>query len=134
VVESKPDKASQRTAGVGTVGHVTGVLFQRETGTRFQFVLYRGGGPALQDLLAGQIDFEMEPTSNFLEQVRAGNLKAYAIAAKARLTIAPEISAVDEAGLPGFYYRSTWVRSLDAQRGIEGYNHQAQRRRTSSHG
>src|SRR5262249_5748882 len=48
-----PNKASQGHAGVGGVGHVTGVFFQRETNTRFQFVPYRGGGPALQDLLAG---------------------------------------------------------------------------------
>src|SRR6516162_7977575 len=55
-LRANPDKASQGTAGVGGLGHVTGLVFQRETGTRFQFVPYRGGGPALQDLLAGRID------------------------------------------------------------------------------
>jgi tripartite-type tricarboxylate transporter receptor subunit TctC len=79
-----PDKASQGHAGVGGVGDVTGVFFQRETNTRFQFVPYRGGGPALQDLLAGHTDLEMEPVSNFLEQVRGGNLKPYAIAGALR--------------------------------------------------
>jgi tripartite-type tricarboxylate transporter receptor subunit TctC len=107
-LKANPDKASQGMAGVGGVGHVTGAFFQQETNTRFQFVPYRGGGPALQDLLAGQIDLEMEPSSNFLQQVRAGNLKAYAVAAKTRLVVAPEIPTVDEAGLPGFY-RSVWV-------------------------
>jgi tripartite-type tricarboxylate transporter receptor subunit TctC len=107
-LRANPDKASQGHAGVGTLGHVTGVSFQRETNTHFQFVPYRGGGPALQDLLAGHTDLEMEPTSNFLEQVRAGNLKPYAIAGKARLSIAPHIPTVDEAGLPGFY-RSAWI-------------------------
>jgi tripartite-type tricarboxylate transporter receptor subunit TctC len=107
-LRANPDKASQGHAGVGGVGHVSGVFFQRETNTHFQFVPYRGGGPALQDLLAGHTDLEMEPTSNFLEQVRAGNLKPYAIAGKARLSIAPDIPTVDEAGLPGFH-RSTWV-------------------------
>ena len=62
----------------------------------------------MQDLLAGQIDLEMEPSSNFLQQVRAGNLKAYAVAAQTRLAIAPEIPTVDEVGLPGFY-RSVWI-------------------------
>ena len=84
-LKANPDKASQGHAGVGGVGHVTGISFQRETNTRFQSVPYRGGGPALQDLLAGHIDLEMEAVSNFLQQVRAGNLKAYAVAAKARL-------------------------------------------------
>jgi tripartite-type tricarboxylate transporter receptor subunit TctC len=107
-LKANPDKASQGHAGVGGVGHVTGVSFQRETNTRFQFVPYRGGGPALQDLVAGQIDLEMEPGSNFLQQVRAGNLKAYAIAGKTRLAVAPDIPTVDEVGLPGFY-RSVWI-------------------------
>jgi tripartite-type tricarboxylate transporter receptor subunit TctC len=107
-LKATPDKASQGTAGVGGLGHITGLVFQRETNTRFQFVPYRGGGPALQDLLAGQIDLEMEPSSNFLEQLRAGNLTAYAVAAKARLATAPDVPTAEEAGLPGFY-RSIWV-------------------------
>lgn len=107
-LKANPNKASQGHAGNGATGHITGVLFQRETGTRFQSVPYRGGGPALQDLLAGHIDLEIEPVSNFLEQVRAGNLKAYAIAGKTRLSAAPDIPTVDEAGLPGFH-RSAWV-------------------------
>jgi tripartite-type tricarboxylate transporter receptor subunit TctC len=107
-LKANPDKASQGHAGIGGMGHVSGISFQQETQTRFQSVPYRGGGPALQDLLAGHTDLEMEPGSNFLEQVRAGNLKAYAVTAKTRLAIAPEIPTVDEAGLPGFY-RSVWI-------------------------
>jgi tripartite-type tricarboxylate transporter receptor subunit TctC len=107
-LKANPDKASQGTAGVGGLGHITGVAFQRETNTHFQFVPYRGGGPALQDLLAGQIDLEMEPSSNFLQQLRFGNLRAYAVAAEARLATAPDVPTVDEAGLPGFY-RSIWI-------------------------
>ena len=52
-------------AGVGAAGHLAGISFQKETGTRFQFVPYRGNAPAMQDLLAGNIDFMMEPSSNF---------------------------------------------------------------------
>ena len=107
-LKANPDKASQGTAGVGGLGHVTGIVFQRETNTRFQFVPYRGGGPALQDLLAGQIDLEMEPSSNFLQQLRSGELRAYAVAAKTRLATAPDVPTADEAGLPGFY-RSIWI-------------------------
>jgi tripartite-type tricarboxylate transporter receptor subunit TctC len=107
-LKANPGKASQGMAGVGGVGHVTGVFFQRETGTRFQFVPYRGGGPALQDLVAGQIDLEMEPASNFLEQLRGGNVKAYAVAGPSRLPAAPSVPTVDEVGLPGFY-RAVWI-------------------------
>jgi tripartite-type tricarboxylate transporter receptor subunit TctC len=107
-LKANPDKASQGTAGAGGLGHVTGLVFQQRTDTRFQFVPYRGGGPALQDLLAGRIDLEMEPSSNFLDQLRAGNLKAFAVAAKTRLATAPDLPTVDEAGLSGFY-RSIWI-------------------------
>jgi tripartite-type tricarboxylate transporter receptor subunit TctC len=107
-LKANPDKASQGHAGVGGVGHVTGVFFQLETKTRFQFVPYRGGGPALQDLLAGHTDLEIKPVSNFLEQVRGGNLKPYAIAGRARISVAPDIPTVDEAGLPDFH-RLVWI-------------------------
>jgi tripartite-type tricarboxylate transporter receptor subunit TctC len=107
-LKANPDKASQGMSGVGSVAHLTGALFQQATNTRFQFVPYRGGGPALQDLLAGHTDIEMEPSSNFIEQIRAGNLKGYAVAAKTRSEAAPAVPTVDEAGLPGFY-QSTWV-------------------------
>jgi tripartite-type tricarboxylate transporter receptor subunit TctC len=106
-LKANPDKASAGVAGIGATGHVSGISFQKETGTRFQFVPYRGNGPGLQDLVAGQIDLMIEPASNFLPQVRAGALKAYAIAAKTRLGAAPAIPTVDEAGLPGFH-ASLW--------------------------
>ena len=106
-LRANPGKASAGIAGVGATGHVTGIAFQQETGTRFQFVPYRGNGPATQDLIAGQIDLMIEPSSNFLGQVRAGSLKAYAVTAKTRLAAAPDIPTVDEAGLPGFH-ASLW--------------------------
>lgn len=106
-LKANPDKASTGIAGVGATGHVTGLSFQKETGTRFAFVPYRGNGPALQDLVAGQIDLMIEPSSNFLPQVRAGGVKAFAVAAKSRLGAAPNIPTVDEAGLPGFH-TSLW--------------------------
>jgi tripartite-type tricarboxylate transporter receptor subunit TctC len=105
-LKANPDKASQGTP-VGSVPHVAGVLFQKETGTRFQFVPYRGGAPALQDLVAGNIDMLITDPTTSLSQVRAGRIKAFAVAAKARLALAPDIPTVDEAGLPGFY-ASLW--------------------------
>ena len=103
-----PDKASAGTAGVGAPDHIGGALFQNVTGTRFQFVPYRGGGPAVQDLVAGQIDIMFESPTITLPQVRSGQLKAFAVAAKSRMAAAPEIPTVDEAGLSGFYL-TYWV-------------------------
>jgi tripartite-type tricarboxylate transporter receptor subunit TctC len=106
-LKANPDKASQGTAGVGSPAHVSGAYFQKETGTRFQFVPYRGAAPAMQDLIAGQIDLMFDQALNSLPHVRASKIKAYAVTADARLASAPEIPTVDEAGLPRFYI-SIW--------------------------
>ena len=76
-LKANPDKASVGIAGVGATGHLTGIAFQKETGTKFQFVPYRGNAPAMQDLLAGQIDFMIEPSSNFRSLV--GDQKRQAV-------------------------------------------------------
>ena len=102
-LKANPDKASVGIAGVGATGHLTGIAFQRETGTKFQFVPYRGNGPAMQDLLAGHIDFMIEPSSNFKSLVATGSVKPYAITGKTRLASSPDIPTADEAGLPGFF-------------------------------
>jgi tripartite-type tricarboxylate transporter receptor subunit TctC len=104
-LKANPGKASQGTAGAGT--RVSGAFFQSLSGTSFEFVPYRGAAPAMQDLIAGQIDLMFDQVSNSLPQVRAGNIKAFAVTAKTRLALAPEIPTVDEAGLPGFYI-SLW--------------------------
>jgi tripartite-type tricarboxylate transporter receptor subunit TctC len=106
-LKANPDKASVGIAGVGAIGHLMGIAFQKATGTKFQFVPYRGNGPAMQDLLAEQIDFMIEPASNFKGQLVAGSLKPFAITGKARLPSAPNIPTADEAGLPGFF-ASLW--------------------------
>jgi tripartite-type tricarboxylate transporter receptor subunit TctC len=106
-LKANPDKASVGIAGVGATGHLTGISLQKETGTKFQFVPYRGNGPAMQDLLAEQIDFMIEPSSNFKSLVGAGSVKPYAITGKARLPSSPDIPTADEAGLPGFF-ASLW--------------------------
>jgi tripartite-type tricarboxylate transporter receptor subunit TctC len=102
-LKENPGKASQLTAGVGSTSHVAGIFFQRETGTRFQFIPYRGAGPGMQDLVAGRIDLMIDQVTNSLPQVRSGSIKAFAVTAVSRLSAAPEIPTVDEAGLPGFY-------------------------------
>jgi tripartite-type tricarboxylate transporter receptor subunit TctC len=106
-LKANPDKASVGIAGVGATGHLTGISFQKETGTKFQFVPYRGNAPAMQDLLAGQIDFMIEPSSNFKSLVAAGSIKPFAITGRTRLPSSPNIPTADEAGLPGFF-ASLW--------------------------
>jgi tripartite-type tricarboxylate transporter receptor subunit TctC len=106
-MKGNPDKLSVGTSGVGAATHVAGVLLQQLTGTRFQFVPYRGAGPAVQDLVAGQIDLMIDQVSNVLGQVRAGRIRGYAITSKTRALVAPELPTVDEAGLPDFYI-SVW--------------------------
>jgi len=114
-LRANPGKASAGTNGAGSVPHVVGVFFQKETGTHFQFIPYRGAGPAMQDLVAGQIDLMIDLSANSLPQARAGTIKAYAVTAKRRLAAAPDVPTVDEAGLPGFY-ASNW-RGLWAPKG-----------------
>jgi tripartite-type tricarboxylate transporter receptor subunit TctC len=105
---ANPDKASTATVGAGSPGHLLGLLLQKETGTRFGLVAYRGAGPAMQDVVAGQIDWMFSNTATALPQVVAGSIKAFAATAKLRLAAAPDIPSVDEAGLPGFYF-SLWA-------------------------
>ena len=111
-VKANGDKVSAATSGVGTGPHLTGIYFQNLTGTKFQFVPYRGGGPAMQDLIAGHVDLMFEQSSGLIPQVRAGKIRAYAVTAAARLASAPDIPTVDEAGLPGLYmavWHGIWV-------------------------
>src|SRR4051812_33958127 len=101
-LKANPDGASVGIAGVGATGHLTGISFQRETGTKFTFVPYRGNGPAMQDLLSGQIDFMIEPASNFRSMLAAGSARPFAVTGKTRLKFSPDVPTAEEAGLPGF--------------------------------
>src|SRR6266850_3193272 len=75
-LKSNPDKATQGTGGAGTPAHVAGLLLQKEAGLHLQHVPYRGTGPAVQDLLAGQISMMIESPSALLPHVRSGAIKA----------------------------------------------------------
>ncbi len=103
-LKANPDQATQGTTGAGGISTVGGLFFQRATGTRFRFVPYRVGlAAAMQDLVGGQIDFMIDTAANSLPQVRAGAIKAFAVTSKTRLSQAPDIPTVDEAGLPGLH-------------------------------
>ena len=106
-LKASPGKASQASAGVGSMGHIGGVYFQNITGTRVQHVPYRGSAPAMQDLMAGQVDMMIDAPVVILPQLRAGTIKAYAVLAESRLGQAAEVPTADEAGLPDFHV-SNW--------------------------
>jgi tripartite-type tricarboxylate transporter receptor subunit TctC len=101
-LKANPDKASIGIPAVGGTGHLAGLSFLKEIGATAQFIPYRGNGPALQDLVAGQIDLQIEPASNFFAQAKAGAIQPYAITSKNRSTAAGDIPTTAEAGMPGF--------------------------------
>ena len=94
------DKVPGGTAGMGSGSHLGALAFFAATGVKYQLVPYRGTGPAMQDLIANQIQVMVDQSSNSLPQVRAGKVKAYAVTAKARSPAAPEIPTAAEAGYP----------------------------------
>jgi tripartite-type tricarboxylate transporter receptor subunit TctC len=106
-LKANPDKATQGNSGIGTPSHVAGVFLQNAVGAKWQLVPYRSAGLSMQDLVAGNIDLTLDTPAVSMSQVRAGNIKAYAVTSKSRIAVAPDIPTTDEAGLPGFYF-SFW--------------------------
>ncbi|MDU6731511.1 MAG: tripartite tricarboxylate transporter substrate binding protein BugD, partial [Bradyrhizobium sp.] len=102
-LKSQSNPASAGTAGNGSGSHIAGLYFEQVTGIKLQYVPYRGTGPAMNDLVGGQIDLIVDQTSNAIGQVRAGTIRAYAVTDAKRLDSAPDIPTTDEAGLPGFH-------------------------------
>src|SRR3954470_18750867 len=94
-------KVTAASVGAGGSSAVCGYYFGKATGTSTTLVPYRGGAPALQDIVAGNIDMMCDLAANSLTQVKAGNIKAYAVASKRRWFAAPDVPTVDEAGAPG---------------------------------
>jgi tripartite-type tricarboxylate transporter receptor subunit TctC len=102
-LKANPDKAQAGTVGAAGGAQVAGLYFQKITGTRFGFVPYRGGAPAMQDLMAGRVDIMFDQAANAITQVRAGTIKAYAVMTEARWHLAPDIPTIDEAGAQGLH-------------------------------
>jgi tripartite-type tricarboxylate transporter receptor subunit TctC len=102
-LKANPDKAQAATIGAAGGAEVAGRYFQKVTGTRFGFVPYRGGAPAMQDLMAGRVDFMFDQGANALTQVRAGTIKAYATMTAQRWHLTPDIPTIDEAGIAGLH-------------------------------
>ncbi|HEY7245982.1 MAG TPA: tripartite tricarboxylate transporter substrate-binding protein [Xanthobacteraceae bacterium] len=111
-LKANPDKASAATVGAGSASHVSGVYFQRATGTHFQFVPYRGGGPAVQDEVAGRVDLMFNEATGALPYLLNGQIKTYAVLANSRWFAAPQIPTSEEMGVPGLkisFWHGLWV-------------------------
>lgn len=103
-VRAHPGKLSYASAGYGTTFHFCGEIFKDETHTFILHVPYRGGGPALQDTLGGQVDMSFPTLAAALPHVRAGRLRALAITDNHRSKLLPDVPTLDEAGVKGFYF------------------------------
>jgi len=111
-LKARPTPATAGTAGAGSGSHIAALYFESVTGIKLQYVPYRGTGPAMTDLVAGQIDLIVDQTSNSISQVRAGTIRAYAVTDTKRVESAPDIPTTDEAGLAGFHmtlWSGLWV-------------------------
>lgn len=106
-VKANAGNVSQGHGGVGASSHMACLLFNAEAGLKVNVVSYRGSGPALNDVVAGQIDYLCEQTMGLAEQVKAGTVKAYAIASPQRSPVLPNVPTAQEAGL-GRYNLNIW--------------------------
>jgi tripartite-type tricarboxylate transporter receptor subunit TctC len=107
LIKKNPGKYNYASAGSGTVHHLAGELYKIQTGTFITHIPYRGAGPAMNDLLAGQIDLEFDGLATSAPQINAGKLVAIAVAANKRSPVIPNVPTFQEAGLPD-YVVSTW--------------------------
>jgi tripartite-type tricarboxylate transporter receptor subunit TctC len=116
-LKANPERTAG-TVGAASGSHLCGIYLEHAAAIRFQFVPYRGGAPALQDLVGGQIDLMCDLAANSLAMVRSGQIKAYAVMARTRYFAAPDVPTAEEAGTPGIYV-SNW-HALWAPKGVPG--------------
>jgi tripartite-type tricarboxylate transporter receptor subunit TctC len=111
-IKANQNKIQFASGGVGGASHMAGIYFLNRIGVKMDFVPYRGGAPAMQALLSGEVDLYMTQVSSAVAHTRAGKLRAYLVSSKTRQAAAPEIPTTDEAGLPGLYtsvWHAIWV-------------------------
>jgi tripartite-type tricarboxylate transporter receptor subunit TctC len=106
-LKKNPAKLSYGSAGNGTSHHLAGELFKQQTGTYILHIPYRGAGPALSDLIAGNVDLMFDGLGSSAQHIRSGRIKALAVAAPQRAAAFPNVPTAAEAGLPD-YRVSTW--------------------------
>jgi tripartite-type tricarboxylate transporter receptor subunit TctC len=100
--KANPGKLNYASSGNGSIQHIAGELFKQLTGTFITHIPYRGAGPAVQDLMGGQVDLFITTPASVVQQIKAGRLKGLAVTGPARLSALPQVSTATEAGLKGF--------------------------------
>jgi tripartite-type tricarboxylate transporter receptor subunit TctC len=101
-VKANKDTVTMANAGIGAASHLCGMMFMSAIETPLVTVPYKGTGPAMTDLLGGQVDLLCDQTTNTTKQIQGGTIKAYAVTSPARLAVLPDVPTAEEAGLPGF--------------------------------
>jgi len=99
-VKANKDQVTVANAGIGAASHLCGMLFMSAIETPLVTVPYQGTGPAMTDLLGGQVDIMCDQTTNTTKQIQAGTIKAYAVTTPERLEVLPDLPTVAESGLP----------------------------------
>ncbi len=105
-LKANADKITYGHAGVGSISHVSGVVFNTQMGLKPALVAYRGTAPSMQDLVGGKIDYMVDQSLNVIPQIKAGTIKAYAVAAPVRLKSLPDVPTTKEAGIDFIF--SAW--------------------------
>jgi tripartite-type tricarboxylate transporter receptor subunit TctC len=100
--KANKDKLTYANAGLGSASYLCGILFMNAIDANFMMVPYKGTGPAMNDLVGGQVDFMCDQTTNTVPQIKSGNVKAYGVTTSARLSSMPDMPTLDEQGLKGF--------------------------------
>lgn len=106
---ANPGKVAYVTAGSNTAQHLTGLLLASATGAEFTHVAYKGGAPALNDLLAGQIQMGILVLGPISQQIQAGKLRALAVIESTRAKAIPALPTIEESGFPGVFMADTWI-------------------------
>jgi tripartite-type tricarboxylate transporter receptor subunit TctC len=100
--KKNPGKLNYASSGSGSIQHIAGELFKQQTGTFITHIPYRGSGPAVQDLMGGQVDIFITTPAGVVSQIQAGRLRGLAVTGKKRLSALPQMPTTDEAGLPNY--------------------------------
>jgi tripartite-type tricarboxylate transporter receptor subunit TctC len=101
-IKANRDKVTYAQAGIGSASYLCGLLFMSSIDAQFTQVPYKGTGPAMNDLVGGQVDFMCDQTTNTVPQIKSGNVKVYAVTTPSRLPSLPEVPTLDEQGVKGF--------------------------------
>jgi tripartite-type tricarboxylate transporter receptor subunit TctC len=102
LAKAQPDKLSYGSSGAGNAGHLAGELFKSMAGIKMVHIPYKGGAPAMIDLIAGQVQLVFSSAPTAVPQVKAGKIRGLAVTTARRSVILPELPTISESGLPGF--------------------------------